>query len=121
MVAEALAVPRARRCTVGSALVDRLRAKEGGRCCTSCAIAGRRLARVVAHPRRPALRHERCCRWPPVASCWSGRAMEALVDVARAALRCAALSAMVRALPPRFRGGGAAVAGRRSGEFPEMS
>ncbi|KZV45839.1 hypothetical protein F511_32275 [Dorcoceras hygrometricum] len=65
MVAEALAVPRARRCAVRSVLVDRLRAKEGGRSCTSCAIAGRRLARVITHRRRPALRHERCCRWPP--------------------------------------------------------
>ncbi|KZV06754.1 hypothetical protein F511_45764 [Dorcoceras hygrometricum] len=44
--------------------------------------------------------------------------MEALVDVARAALRCAALRAMVRALPPRFRGGGAAVVGRRSAAAP---
>ncbi|KZT76034.1 hypothetical protein F511_46941 [Dorcoceras hygrometricum] len=44
--------------------------------------------------------------------------MEALVDVARAALRCAVLRAMVRALPPRFRGGGAAVAGHRFAAAP---
>ncbi|KZV39440.1 hypothetical protein F511_36921 [Dorcoceras hygrometricum] len=65
-------------------------------------------------------RAARGARWPDDAA-EDGRAMEALVDVARTALRCVALRAMVRALPPRFRGGGAAVAGRRSGESPAMS
>ncbi|KZT75810.1 hypothetical protein F511_47165 [Dorcoceras hygrometricum] len=59
-------------------------------------------------------------QWPDDAA-EDGRVMEALVDAARAALRCVALCAMMRALPPRFRGGGAAVAGRRSGESPAMS
>ncbi|KZV13678.1 hypothetical protein F511_45156 [Dorcoceras hygrometricum] len=44
-----------------------------------------------------------------------GRAMEALVDVARAALRFARWCACCRRV---FRGGGVAVAGRRSAAAP---
>ncbi|KZV13988.1 Galactose oxidase [Dorcoceras hygrometricum] len=54
-----------------------------------------------------------------------GRAMEVLVDVARAALRCVAFRAMVRALPLRFswwrRRRRRPPLRRRSGEFSAMS
>ncbi|KZV22363.1 hypothetical protein F511_24864 [Dorcoceras hygrometricum] len=49
--------------------------------------------------------------------CWSGDVRWLRAICAR---RCIALGAASRALPPRFRGGGAA-AGRRSGESPAMS
>ncbi|KZV33392.1 cleavage stimulation factor subunit 2-like [Dorcoceras hygrometricum] len=83
-----------------------------------CTIAAR-LRRWRLDVGWPLLRRHaaRGARWPDDAAD-DGRAMEALVDVARAALRCVAFCAMVRALPPRFQGGGAAVAGRCSDAAP---
>ncbi|KZV33358.1 hypothetical protein F511_39848 [Dorcoceras hygrometricum] len=71
-------------------------------CSAAARYAGRRWAKLLDARRR----------------CWSamvrtGCACSTLL-VARACVRR-------RALPPRFRGGGAAVAGRRSGESPAMS